>query len=77
MANDNTPISLRAMTPAERRGFDYALDCLKTWANQIETAMFSAPPTGISIPLEEQQANSARMTRSLAEALKRGTAQPH
>lgn len=69
----NSDIRLRHMSDDERRGFDYALEMLKTWATQIEAAMVNVPATGISVPLEEQQANSARMTRSLAEALRRGT----
>jgi len=65
---------LRPMTATEYRGFIYALDMMITWATQLENAAQTMPVTGITIPLEKQQANAARQARSLARALKQGVA---
>lgn len=73
---DGQDISLRDMTAEERRGFEYALDCIETWTRQLEAGADKMPKTAPAVSLETQIVNSARMTRDLARALRAGFAAP-
>ncbi|KRS15638.1 hypothetical protein [Roseovarius indicus] len=74
--SDGQDITLRTMTADELRGFNYALDCMETWARQLEAGAADIPETGPTVPLGVQIVNSARMTRDLTRAMRAGFGPP-
>jgi phage-related protein len=67
---------LRDMTPDERRGFDYALDCVETWATQLQTHAVAMPTIEAPATLNAQMENSAQLARAMASALRAGFPAP-
>ena len=67
---------MRSMTADERRGFDYALDCVETWATQLQTHAVAMLTIEAPATLNAQMENSAQLARAMASALRAGFPAP-